>query len=39
MVDFHWIAANLSEATRLAEALEGVAQHPELVLLYYEPSR
>ena len=34
MVDFHWSAANLPEAKRLAEALEGVARHPELVLLH-----
>ena len=33
MVDFHWSAANFSEAKRLAEALRGVARHPELVLL------
>ena len=33
MVDFHWSAANLSEAKRLADALRGVARHPELVLL------
>jgi hypothetical protein len=26
MVDFHWSAANLAEAKRLAEALKGVAQ-------------
>jgi hypothetical protein len=34
MVDFHWSAANLAEAKRLAEALKGVAQLPELVLLH-----
>jgi hypothetical protein len=34
MVDFHWRAANFAEAKRLAEALKGVAQHPELVLLH-----
>lgn len=34
MVDFHWSAANLAEAKRLAEALKGAAQHPELVLLH-----
>ena len=33
MVDFHWSAANLPEAKRLADALRGVARHPELVLL------
>ena len=33
MVDFHWSAASLTEAKRLAEALTGAAQHPELVLL------
>jgi hypothetical protein len=33
MVDFHWSAANLPEAERLADALRGVARHPELVLL------
>ena len=33
MVDFHWSAANLSDAKRLADALKGVALHPELVLL------
>jgi hypothetical protein len=33
MVDFHFSAANLSEAKRLADALKGVALHPELVLL------
>jgi hypothetical protein len=33
MVDFHWSAANLPEAKRLAKALKGAAQHPELVLL------
>ena len=34
MVDFHWSAANFAEAKRLAEALRGTAQHPELVLLH-----
>ena len=34
MVDFHWSAANLPEAKRLAEALKGAARHPELVLLH-----
>ena len=34
MVDFHWGAANFSEAKRLAEALRDVARHPELVLLH-----
>ena len=33
MVDFHWSAANLPEAKRLADSLRGVARHPELVLL------
>jgi hypothetical protein len=33
MVDFHWSAADLHEAKRLAEALKGAARHPELVLL------
>jgi hypothetical protein len=33
MVDFHFSAASLSEAKRLADALNGVALHPELVLL------
>jgi len=33
MVDFHWSAANLPEAKRLADALKGVARHRELVLL------
>ena len=33
MVDFHWSAANLPEAKRLAEALKGAIRHPELVLL------
>jgi hypothetical protein len=33
MVDFHWSTASLTEAKRLAEALTGAAQHPELVLL------
>src|SRR6516162_1032780 len=33
MVDFHWSAANLVEAKRLADALRGVARHRELVLL------
>ena len=33
MVDFHWSAANVSEARKLAEALKGVAQRPEFVLL------
>jgi hypothetical protein len=33
MVDFHWSAANLPEAKRLADALKGAARHPELVLL------
>jgi hypothetical protein len=33
MVDFHWNAENLSEAKRLAEALKGAAQHPEIVVL------
>jgi hypothetical protein len=33
MVDFHWSAGNLPETKRLAEALKGAAQHPELVLL------
>ena len=33
MVDFHWSAANLSDAKRLADALKGVALHSELVLL------
>ena len=33
MVDFHWSAPNLPEAKRLADALRGVARHPELVLL------
>jgi hypothetical protein len=33
MVDFHFSAANLSEAKKLADALNGVALHPELVLL------
>ena len=33
MVDFHWSAATLPEAKRLADALSGVARHPELVLL------
>jgi hypothetical protein len=34
MVDFHWSAANLPEAKRLAEALKGAARHSELVLLH-----
>jgi hypothetical protein len=34
IVDFHWSAANFAEAKRLAEALKGAAQHPELVLLH-----
>ena len=34
MVDFHWSATNLTEAKRIAEALKGTAQHPELVLLH-----
>ena len=34
MVDFHWSAANFAEAKRLAEALKGPAQNPELVLLH-----
>jgi hypothetical protein len=33
MVDFHWSAANLPEAKKLAEALKSAAEHPELVLL------
>jgi hypothetical protein len=33
MVDFHWSAADLTDAKRLAEALKGAAQHQELVLL------
>jgi hypothetical protein len=33
MVDFHWSAANLPEAKKLAEALRSAAEHPELVLL------
>ena len=33
MVDFHWSATNVSEARKLAEALKGVAQRPEFVLL------
>jgi hypothetical protein len=33
IVDFHWGATSLIEAKRLAEALKGAAQHPELVLL------
>jgi hypothetical protein len=32
IVDFHWGATSLIEAKRLAEALKGAAQHPELVL-------
>jgi hypothetical protein len=32
MVDFHWSAANLPEAKRLADALKWAARHPELVL-------
>jgi hypothetical protein len=34
MVDFHWSAANLSEAKKIAEALKSAALHPELVLLH-----
>jgi len=34
MVDFHWSAADLPEAKRLAEALKGATRHPELVLLH-----
>jgi hypothetical protein len=34
MVDFHWSVTNLTEAKRLAGALKGAAQHPELVLLH-----
>jgi hypothetical protein len=34
MVDFHWSAATLPDAKRLAEALTGAARHPELVLLH-----
>jgi hypothetical protein len=34
MVDFHWSAANFAEAKMLAEALQGAALHPELVLLH-----
>jgi hypothetical protein len=34
MVDFHWGAANLPEAKRLADALKGAVRHPELVLLH-----
>jgi hypothetical protein len=34
IVDFHWSATSLTEAKRLAEALKGAAQHPELVLLH-----
>src|SRR5260370_38479524 len=34
MVDFHWSAADLPEAKRLAEALKGVTRHQELVLLH-----
>jgi hypothetical protein len=34
IVDFHWGATSLTEAKRLAEALKGAAQHPELVLLH-----
>lgn len=33
MVDFHWNAATLPEAKRLAEGLKDAARHPELVLL------
>jgi hypothetical protein len=34
MVDFHWSAASLPEAKRLAKTLEAAARDPELVLLH-----
>ena len=33
MVDFHWAAASLADAKRLAQALTSTARQPELVLL------
>ena len=33
MVDFHWSAADLSDAELLADALKGAARHPDVVLL------
>jgi hypothetical protein len=33
MVDFHWAAASLADAKRLAQALTSATRHPELVLL------
>ena len=34
MVDFHWSAASLEEAKTMAQALKGVAEHAELVMLH-----
>jgi hypothetical protein len=33
MVDFHWGMTNIIDARRLAEALQVVSEHPEVVVL------